>query len=362
VFEIMVAKTWDDKQNFDLGEKVEALNKELTSVSFGSIDPTVMMQTVAALAVESVKSRDILAMRKQVFIDTWPLAVQSLHAAVDFCRSHLGIPVRELLPYTSILIPLSFFFHLAKTDPAGEIKRQLIDLFFRIGLSERYSSAVETKMAQDLKAVKSITKGHLPEYDYGVDTSADFILRNGDFRTGKAFIKTLLCLLAAEQPRCFKTGGHVILNNALLARQNSKNYHHFFPKSYLKKRPEITRPANHIGNITLVGAHINKNEIRANKPSLYVAGFAATNGKIDECLATHLIDLQSMGVMEDDYETFLLQRCDRLSAKLRGIIILQFKDVLPQPDLFQSETDETEEDAGVATDDEASVLAQEAAG
>lgn len=355
VFEIMVAKTWDDKQNFDLNEKVEALNKDLTAVGFGSIDPTVMMQTVAALAVESIKSHDILAMNKQVFIDAWPQAVNALHASIDFCRSHLGIPVRELLPYASLLIPLAYYFHLAKIDPAGDAKRRIIDMFFRIGISERYSSAAETKVAQDLKAVKKIIKGEQPEYDFGVDASADYILRNGDFRTGKAFIKTLLCLLAAEKPRCFKTGGHVMLHNALLARQNSKNYHHFFPKAYIAKRPEITKPANHIGNITFVGAHINKNEIRAKKPSVYISSFATENTLIADCLATHLIELGTMGVLEDDYETFLLKRCERLSSKLRSILISQPKDAAPQPDLAQDEPPEAAGELETDPDEEGEV-------
>jgi hypothetical protein len=360
VFEIMVAKTWDDKQKFDLSEKVESLNKELTSVGFGNIDPTVMMQTVAALAVESIKSHDILAMKKQVFIDTWPLAVTALHASIDFCRSHLGIPVRELLPYVSLLIPLAYYFHVEKIDPAGEPKRRIVDLFFRIGISERYSSALETKVAQDLKAVRKIIKGEQPEYDFGVDVSADYILRNGYFRTGKAFIKTLLCLLSAEKPRCFKTGGHVILDNALLARQNSKNYHHFFPKAFLAKKPEFTLPANHIGNITLVGAHLNKNEIRAKQPSVYITAFSEKNTAINACLATHLIELTTMGVMEDNYDAFLTQRCKKLSEKLRGIITPQPKDALPQPDLSQSEPEETEDEPGIEADDEETLIGQEA--
>ena len=216
--------------------------------------------------------------------------------------------MRELLPYTSVLIPLAFYFNLAKIDPAGDTKRRIVDLFFRIGLSGRYSSAVETKAAQDIKAIKTIIDGKQPEYDYGVDVSSDYILRNGYFRTGKAFIKTLLCLLAAERPRCFKTGGGVILNNALLIRQNSKNYHHFFPKAFLAKKPEFTLPANHIGNITLVGAHLNKNEIRAKQPSVYITAFSAKNTAINACLATHLIELTTMGVMEDNYDAFLTQR------------------------------------------------------
>lgn len=345
VFEIMVAKTWDEAQHFDLSEKVDAFSKELSLVGFGGIGATVMMQTVAALAVESIKSRDILAMNKQIFIDTWPKAVKAIKAAVDFSRSNLGVQVSAILPYAHSIIPLAYYYHICGNDPFGETKHRLVDQFYRIGLSERYSSALESKIAQDLKAVKVICNNQMPRYDYGVDTSAEFILRNGCFRTGKAFIKTLLSVLAAEKPRCFKTGGHVILDNALLKQKNSKNYHHFFPTAHIARKEGNTRPSNHIGNITLVGAHLNKNEIRAKGPSVYIPYFSSQNVQINDCLSTHLIDLTSMGVLEDDYEAFLLKRCEKISAKLTGIIIPQEKDATRQPDIATNEVDEMDEES-----------------
>lgn len=360
VFEIMVAKTWDEEKKFDLSEKVDGLNKELAEVGFGGIDHTILMQAVSALAIGSIKARDILDMDKQTFIATWPSAVIAIKHAVDFCRSDIKIPVRALIPYQRSLIPLAYYFNLVRQNPSGDAKRRIIDLFFRIGLSERYSSAVETKVAQDLKAVKTIVDNKQPTYDFGVDISADYILRNGYFRTGKAFIKTLLCLLAAEKPRCFRSAGDVILDNALLKQKNSRNYHHFFPTAFLKTVTGLNCQPNHIGNITLVGGELNKHKIRDKRPSVYIAEFARVNTDISNCLATHLIDLTAMGVLEDDYAAFLSKRCDKLAAKLAGIIIPQTKDTAKQPDLSQSEPEEAEDDTGTEVDDEEAVLAQEA--
>jgi hypothetical protein len=47
---------------------------------------------------------------------------------------------------------------------------------------------------------------------------------------------------------------------------SSKNYHHFFPKAFLKKSE--TGYSNSIVNITLVSADLNKNKIRAKAPSV----------------------------------------------------------------------------------------------
>lgn len=337
LFEIMVAKTWDDARKFDLNEKVRELDAVLSESGYGGMDQTILMQAVPALVLQGIKAKDILGMSRTSFIDNWDVAANAMKHAIDFCRSNLSIPVRALLPYQRSLIPLAYYFHLAGKDPVGETKRRLIDLFFRIGLSERYSSATETKLAQDLKAVDSIHAGVQPVYDYGVNVDAAYILRNGQFRTGKAFVKTLLCVLAAERPRCFKSGGNVLLDNALLKQKNSRNYHHFFPTHFVEKAGVYQNGPNHVGNITLVGADLNKHSIRARRPSDYIAAFGADNSELAACLATHLISMDDMGVMEDAYDTFLPRRCERLADKLHALLIPQAKDGIAQPDIVEED-------------------------
>lgn len=345
VFEIMVAKTWDEARGFDLLQRVHQIDEELAQVNYGDLDHQLFVQMVVAITHQSVRTKDLLEMRRAEFIDAWPSAVEALRAAVDFCRSDLLIPVRALLPSERVLIPLAYYFHIAGRNPVGEVKRRLIDLFFRIGLSERYSGTTETRIAQDLRAVIEIHQGNQPIYDYGVNATADSIRVNGYFRPGRAYIKTLLCLLAARQPKDFHTGGQVILDNALLKQRNSRNYHHFFPSSYLEKSG-VELPANHIANITLISADLNKNRIRAKAPSRYLAEFAEHNQQLVEDLKTHFIPGEAL--TGDDYISFFTARCDALSRELQTRLIPQQRD-LGAADTLSETADEDETDTDLVS-------------
>ena len=113
------------------------------------------------------------------------------------------------------------------------------ELFWRISLSGRYTSALETKLAVDIKRVQAVLEGREPDFG-GVEVSlgADSIASDGYFNTGRSFIKAILCLYAYQQPESFASGAKVRVANDWLKRANSKNYHHFFPRSYLAKRGE----------------------------------------------------------------------------------------------------------------------------
>ena len=78
VFEIMVAKTYDEVRGFDLAEKYEALRdgtdeeKEcLAAAKFETIPEATIMQCVAAITLRAVRSKDILKIRRDTFIDSW---------------------------------------------------------------------------------------------------------------------------------------------------------------------------------------------------------------------------------------------------------------------------------------------------
>ena len=56
------------------------------------------------------------------------------------------------------------------------------------------------------------------------------------FSSGESVSKAVLCVLAFFEPRSFNDNTKITLDNSYLIRGNSKNYHHFFPKAYLKKQ------------------------------------------------------------------------------------------------------------------------------
>ena len=323
VFEVMVAKTYDADRNFDLAEATSDLLEELSEVGFGTIPDIVVLQTISAIMAKECSKKAILRLDKEHFIDTWPKAIEAVRATVDYFRSLFGIPVSQLLPFKALLVPFAYFFFHHPDRPSGEVQKYLVDLFWRISLGGHYSQSLESRLAQDIRRVDTILKGQLPKYDYPVDTRKEFILENGWFSTGRSFIKAVLCVLAARGPRSFLDNSQVYISNNWLKQANSRNYHHFFPKAYLKRQGVDDYWANHVGNITLVDEFLNKREIRDKKPSVYMRKFDRENRDLARTMHTHLIGLDRSGIWEDDYERFLNRRCAAIARQLSSRVIRQ---------------------------------------
>jgi len=81
----------------------------------------------------------------------------------------------------ALLVPFTYFFYLHPDKPTGDERKYLEDFFWRTSVSGRYSYALESKIAQDIKRIDQNSKGQASSYDYPIDTSADFIKENGWF-------------------------------------------------------------------------------------------------------------------------------------------------------------------------------------
>ncbi|MHA1279896.1 MAG: hypothetical protein ACTSQ8_22065, partial [Candidatus Helarchaeota archaeon] len=108
----------------------------------------------------------------------------------------------------------------------------------------------------------------------------------------------------------------VRLDNSWLHISTSKNFHHFFPKAYLRKIGK-SQFENSIINVTFVDDYLNKRIIRDNPPSKYISEFARTNPHIAETLKTHLIDdMEAFGILNDDFDQFLTRRAERVAQEI----------------------------------------------
>ena len=321
VFEIMVAKTYDQGTGFDLAERYRALQTRLEGVDYGTVPPAALLQLTSLLMVDQCQKRDILRLDKEKFRNAWRIVEEAVETACDYFRSYFRIPVSKLLPYAALIVPFGYYFAKAQREPRGDQRRWMRELFWRISLSGRYTSALETKLAVDIRRVQTVLQGREPDYD-GLEVSlgADAIGADGYFNAGRSFVKAILCLYAYQQPESFASGAKVRVANDWLKRANSKNYHHFFPRAFLERRGEDPGHINHVANITIVDDYLNKREIRAKAPSVYMSAFRKENQHLGESMKTHLIDLDTFGVWEDDYERFFRERCKLISRKLRAWI------------------------------------------
>ena len=144
-----------------------------------------------------------------------------------------------------------------------------------------------------------------------------------------------MCLYAYHQPKSFNDGSVVNISNNWLKRANSKNYHHFFPRAYLRKENYDDWYANHVLNMTIVDDFLNKREIGAKAPSKYMAKFQNQNPELGKTMRSHLIsDLDKFGIWENDYEAFMGRRATAVKKELEKRIIHQEADERGQSNLL----------------------------
>jgi len=312
LFEIMAAKTYDESRGFFLATKYKDMQDELESYKYAVPGPT-LLQSISVNLIQKCARKDILELDKGDIIDVYDRTYDAIKKAVDYFKEKYGIQVSKILPYDALVVPFQYFFFKNNANPSLGQADMLEEYFWRASLTSRFSSAVETKLGQDCKRMEDILHDKESSFDELKVTLTAKDIENLKFSTGEAVCKSILCLLSSLRPRSFRDNTEVVLNESNLSKSNSKNYHHFFPKAYLKRRG--TDNANVIANITLIGAEDNL-RIGSKPPSEYMEEFES-NPSLGDTLSTHLIDdLETCGIRTNDYELFLRRRSEKIWQEL----------------------------------------------
>jgi hypothetical protein len=324
LFEIMVAKTYDETLKFDLAKEYDDLldnngrGKDLEDAGYETVPESTVLQCIAAHLCGQVRSKDILQLNKKKFIEAWPVVKNGIFAAVDYLRTHLRIPVSRLLPYDALLVPFTYFLlRNGGKAPTPVQNKLLTQYFWWASLSSRFTSGSEGKLAQDLKRMDRFLAGERPDYSGEEVRLTLEELRSKWFSAGDAFCKAIICLYAYKEPKSFASNSIVKLDNSWLKVASSRNYHHFFPKSYLTKSGFTEEQANSVLNITLVDDYLNKRMVGARPPSVYMKAFKDKNDELDQTMRSHYIDdMDKFGIWSDDYRAFIEHRGKRVLTEI----------------------------------------------
>jgi hypothetical protein len=181
---------WDLTLRLNFDEVI--LNLQIRD--YDTVSNPVILQLISLLLRRDCKKQTILKLQKSEFIETWERAVDGIERAVEYFSNAYRIPVSALLPYNTLLVPFGYYFCLHPEKPDAAHKPLLEDFFWRCSLGGRYSSAVESKLAQDIGRIDTILDGRSPDYDWPINISPEFLIQNGWFNAGRSFVKAILCL------------------------------------------------------------------------------------------------------------------------------------------------------------------------
>ncbi|MGY2293738.1 hypothetical protein ACW9H6_28845 [Pseudomonas sp. SDO528_S397] len=143
-----------------------------------------------------------------------------------------------------------------------------------------------------------------------IDDSVKVDFFHNTFRVGAAATKTFVLLLANRSPRSLLSGKNIDLDK-VLQRYNRSEFHHIYPRAFLRDTGVPEQQINVLGNFCFLSAAENKN-IGRKHPSVYLEDLVSHDKQERE--ATLASAFCSAKEFDDNYEVFLNERCARLVA------------------------------------------------
>jgi hypothetical protein len=315
--DLMIAKTWSP--NFNLRNKLHDFLKELKQKNYGEISDVIILQCLSTNFQKECKRKDILELSREQIISIWDETIESIKKSIDFLKNELNITNSKILPFGSLIVPLSYFFYkLGNKDETSSQKENLIEWFWKASISNRFDSAVEGRIAEDIKNIMlpNLSNEKI-KFNYTMPVINEDKIINQKYSLGSAFSKTIMCLFAYNKPKHFENNKLVSFGS--FSKFNSLEFHHIFPKNYLKKDVQENYDLkDSIANISFVPAGANK-FMRDNPPNVYLDKL--NNPELEKTFETHIIPkYKNSGLLENDFNKFSKYRANAIKVKIKSIV------------------------------------------
>jgi len=317
IVDLMCAATWDP--DFDLSDAIDGILESLESRNFHEIERKTVLRTVSAAAGFGFRSEDMDRLRTKS-VEELKKAIceveEATKRAVDFLDTHIRVPGPDALPYTNQFAVLTELFRLSPSPSAAHYAA-IERWFWKTTFTSYFSGWNTGQMARDWQAVDQFAKSTEPgELEISATVPRDDVWRLRQFRANSAHAKMLALMMSFEGPVDLLTGQRLDLGKSL-SWSNDREFHHFFPKSFLKKKGMKGGEANVIANFVLLSSASNKS-ISDKAPSEYLSEIRDTEGheELLRRLASVLISEAALeAAFKDDFTSFLSERCKALHAR-----------------------------------------------
>ena len=311
ILQLLSAWTWSEE--FDLQEQFQDLANELQPFGFDGLryDPNLLLRCCSAVMSDDASPSGILDLNGADVRDRFGEIRNGLLGAIDFLQRNLYVEQFKNLPYPTLLVPLTAFFaHKEGQQPnySGSQIKELLKWFWRACFTRRFSAGVLKKLNRDIRQAKALRdNGSLGLADFSCIVSAEFFSETR-FTIGSVNTSTYILLLAQLQPRSFITGQPSTLREALLV-YNRTEFHHCYPRKFLKSQGRSTQEINRLANFAFVTRADNR-KLGGHAPSIYRA--VMNKDRETEILTSAACPIS---LFSDDYDQFIVDRAKLLKQE-----------------------------------------------
>lgn len=313
--DLLVAWTWSE--DFHLQEALSDLGESLDAKGFGDLPDKVILQCLGAILAEDARTRTILALDAAKVRAQFGTVGAAISAGIDFLSTEFKIQSLELLPHLQQVVALAFFYNTTAT-PSGDQIATLKKWFWKTAFSRRYAAQTDDKINSDILFMKRLAAGDPSGIStYSSELTKDMLAKL-KFTKGHPYTRALLLLLAQKSPLNLTNGAAVDLGEAL-SGFNRKEYHHIFPKAFLRNRGVSTDKINALCNFCFLPAGSNK-KISQKQPSDYIFNLVP-EGNRKKILESNIMPLRMEVYSEDNYDEFISKRADLVGQFVDSLVI-----------------------------------------
>ncbi len=300
-YQLLSAWTWSG--DFDLRAKFDELAAELDSFGFSDVkdDPDLLLKCCAAVVKGGSSAKSIIDLKGSEVRDQFPSFRNGVLGAIEFLRNDCGVKSLKIMPYRSMLIPLSRCFATEKPagfHPKAEQRSALVRWFWISCFSRRYSSSVDTAISQDIQAFDNLVKGDVAELQKRSTTVAPEFFKENSFLLTSVNTRIFVLLLAQTKPKSFMSGASVGLEEVLTSC-NRTEFHHIFPNNHLIAAKVDQRSRRFmLANFAFLSQTDNRS-IQDKAPKVYKSSIPTA--QYDEILKSNLIPPDGLDLSYDDF-------------------------------------------------------------
>lgn len=318
-FDIIVAEIEGDTGE-SLHDLVASLQGQVPELARYA-DPQDVVLDVAALLQNRVPNRTgYFGVVWSDIVKRWEVLVEGCSRTVEFLEQE-RVPDGARFPTQPVLAPLiSLWAHAPhKPDEMGNARTLLRRYMWRSFFTDRYEQAAATSVLQDHRALLSAvrngaTTANAPVLEAPLPEAAE-LLEVGWPKRRDRLARAVLLL-------SFRGGALDLADGAELTPSNidRREYHHLFPRAYLRNRGVPEAEANNALNCSLITWRTNRT-ISADEPVKYLVeradAAALGEAELRHRLRSHAIPYESF--VENDWQGFLLARADSLTEAVRAL-------------------------------------------
>ncbi|MFD1409185.1 DUF262 domain-containing protein [Kroppenstedtia eburnea] len=315
---IQLLSAWTWSEEFSLHEQFDGLSQDLEPFGFKEIgeDMQLLLRCCSAVLNHDASPDTLVDLDGAILRRRFEEITNGIKGAIDFLRDNINVQSLENLPFSTLLVPLSVFFtqhdnkHIQMTQ---EQRKVIIKWFWRSCFSKRYSSGVLRNLKTDIEEMVKLKNGELSRLgQFEVKVKSDFFITNR-FKINSVNTKSFILLLAQMQPASFISGNSISLGK-VLKEYNRNEFHHAFPKAYLResKQNEIYHESC-LANFCFISKSDNT-QLGGKAPSVY------RNQMPPDISAILSGAVCPDSLFEDDYKTFIDQRSELLAAKANSVM------------------------------------------